>query len=177
MFWGTFLVADWASIMLTFKIFHGFCLYFLVHSLADHKSKSYWLFLGYNNTFHFYGTLSFTWYSESRPALFTPISFNSLWSSDAMWQLRSGSTLAQVMLVFWLYQTITQTKVDLSSKMFLGIHLRAITQELFLKLIHNMYSGVTLLKSLSHLPGTISSNSDSKYTIYIYTYTNSHKVQ
>ena len=47
---------------------------------------------------------------------------------------------------------ITWNNVDLTSMAFCGIHLRAISQEL-MSLIRNMCSDITLLKSLSPLPG------------------------
>ena len=40
---------------------------------------------------------------------------NSLWHSDAIWQLRSGSTLVQLIwFVAWRHQAITWTNVDSS---------------------------------------------------------------
>ena len=42
--------------------------------------------------------------------------------------------------------------VDLSSKVFCGIHLRAISQEALMNLICNICSEITILK-LVHLPG------------------------
>ena len=43
---------------------------------------------------------------------------------------------------------------DLSSKAFCGIHLRAISQLMPMKLIHTMGSGITYLNLLRHLPGS-----------------------
>ena len=50
------------------------------------------------------------------------------------------------------WQAITRTNVDLSLKVFCGIHLRAISQGLT-NLIHNMHSEIAQLKSLPHLLG------------------------
>ena len=50
-------------------------------------------------------------------------------------------------------KAITQTNIDLSSKVFCDIHLRAISQEVPINQIHNMCSKIPLLKALSHLPG------------------------
>ena len=44
----------------------------------------------------------------------------------------------------------TSTHVDLSSKVFHGIHQGAISQELLMKLIHNICLEITLLKLLPH---------------------------
>ena len=52
------------------------------------------------------------------------------------------------------------TSVDLSSKMFCGIHLRAISQEVLMNLISNMCSEITLLNLPPHLPGTNELNRD-----------------
>ena len=75
---------------------------------------------------------------------------NILWPCYDIWQHRYGSTLAQVMA--WC-QTITWTNVDLSSKVFCGIHLRPISQEVQMNLIQNMCSEITPLILLPHLPG------------------------
>ena len=53
---------------------------------------------------------------------------------------------------FWRHQAITWSKFDLSSKMFCVIHLTAISQELFMNLIRNMLSEITLLTLLPLLP-------------------------
>ena len=42
------------------------------------------------------------------------------------------------------HQDITWTNIDISSKVFCCIHLREISQEVLLNLIHNMYSDITL---------------------------------
>ena len=55
---------------------------------------------------------------------------NSLGPSDAIWRQRSGSTLAEAMLlVAWRHQAITWTNGDLSSVSSSDIHLRASSQE------------------------------------------------
>ena len=46
---------------------------------------------------------------------------NSLWPSDAVWRHRSMSTLAEVIVVAWLYQAITWTNVVRSSNIHLGV--------------------------------------------------------
>ena len=51
-------------------------------------------------------------------------------------------------LYAWQHQTITSTNIDLSSKVFYGIHLRAISEDLLMNLIHDMCSMFTLLKLL-----------------------------
>ena len=66
---------------------------------------------------------------------------NSLWPIDTIWKYRSGSTLN------------TGINVDLPSKVFGGIHLRAILQKVTMTLICNMCLEITLLKLLLHLPG------------------------
>ena len=50
--------------------------------------------------------------------------------------------------IAWRHQAITWTNVDLSSKMFCGIHLKAISQEELMSLIHH----ITLLKLHCHIP-------------------------
>ena len=62
---------------------------------------------------------------------------HSLWPSDAIWQHRPRLTL--------VLSAITQTDVDLSSKMFCGIHLRATSQEVLMTSICNMNLEITLL--------------------------------
>ena len=48
---------------------------------------------------------------------------------------------------------IIWTNVDFSSHVFCGIHLRAMSQEMFVKLIRNMCPEMTLLWLLPHLSG------------------------
>ena len=57
-------------------------------------------------------------------------SFNSLRPSDAMWQQRSGWTLAQVMACCLTAPSHYWTNVDLSSVRSSSIHLRAILPEM-----------------------------------------------
>ena len=57
------------------------------------------------------------------------------------------------MLVAWRHLAITWTNVDLSSKVIRDNHLRAISQEVLMNLIHDMCSEITLSKLLLHLPG------------------------
>ena len=64
---------------------------------------------------------------------------NLLWPSDAIWRHRSGSTLAQVTACYWRHQAITRTNLDLSSKLFYGIHLRAISQEALMDISCNKH--------------------------------------
>ena len=55
------------------------------------------------------------------------LKFNSLWSSDALWWHRTGSTLAKVMAYCLVASShYLQTNVDFSS--FCSIHLRAFSQ-------------------------------------------------
>ena len=48
----------------------------------------------------------------------------------------------------WWYQAITFANIDLSSKVFCGIHLTEISKEVLMNLIRNMRSEFTLLKLL-----------------------------
>ena len=78
-----------------------------------------------------------------------------LWFSDAIWRHRSGSTLAQVMAC-----CLTEPSHYVNQAMLID-HQRcsvAFTWEQFHKkcswtLIHNMFSEITHLKLLPHLPG------------------------
>ena len=54
---------------------------------------------------------------------------NSLGPSDAIRRQKTGSTLAQVMLVAWRHQAITRTNVDLSSVRSSDIFLGTISQQ------------------------------------------------
>ena len=62
-------------------------------------------------------------------------------------------------LVAWWHQAITWTSVDLS-KMFCGIHVSAISQDLLKKLFHEMSLKIVPLKSKPYLPGVKESNDD-----------------
>ena len=44
------------------------------------------------------------------------------------------------------HQVITWTDVDLFSQMFCGIRLRGISQDVYMDLIHDMFSEITLLQ-------------------------------
>ena len=79
--------------------------------------------------------------------------FNTLWPSDAIWQQRSWSTLAQVMACC-LHQAITWTNVDLSSVRSSGIHLRAISLEIPQPPFIKVSLKITYLKLNWNLPGT-----------------------
>ena len=72
--------------------------------------------------------------------------FNSLWSSEPIWQHRSGSALAQIMACCLM--AITWTNVYLLSNVFCGIHLIANSQEVLMDLICNMWSDITPFKSV-----------------------------
>ena len=63
--------------------------------------------------------------------------FDSLWPNDTIWWHRSGLTLAQLVAGF-----------DLTLKVSCGIHLRSISQVLFMNFIHN---NCALLNLLSHV--------------------------
>ena len=77
---------------------------------------------------------------------FVENSFDSLWFRNAThWDIE----LSQ----HWQHQAITWTNVDLSSKLFSGIHLRAISPEVLMYLICNMCSDITLLKL--HVPSSL----------------------
>ena len=54
--------------------------------------------------------------------------------------------------VAWRYHAITWTNVDVSSKVFCGIHLREISHEIPMEPIRNMCSNITLWKLLPHTP-------------------------
>ena len=58
----------------------------------------------------------------------------SLWPNDSIGWLKSESTLAQVMDCCLMALTINWTNVDSSSRVFCGIHSRAISQEMLKKL-------------------------------------------
>ena len=79
--------------------------------------------------------------------LLRPLWVYSLRPSDAIWQSKSESSLTQVMAITW-------TKADQSSVRSCGIHLRAISQEMFHIFILDINSEITDSRSQSHLPGT-----------------------
>ena len=89
-------------------------------------------------------------------ALWEEESTNPLWPSDAIWQQWSGSTFAQIMVCgLMTLRAITWTKVDYSSVRSCGIHLRAISLEMFK--IHVSILDVSLwmpnLRLPLHIPG------------------------
>ena len=59
------------------------------------------------------------------------IFINSLWTSDAKWWQRSGSTSAQVMAYCLMAPSHHLNQCWWSSKAFCGTHLRTISQEVF----------------------------------------------
>ena len=74
-----------------------------------------------------------------------PMDINPLWSSDTIWQYRSGSTLLRV--------TITWTSVDFSiMRLVAFIYIRIILQQVTELLFIIMSLKIILLKLLPHLP-------------------------
>ena len=61
----------------------------------------------------------------------------------------------------WFRYWFNLTNVDFSSKVFCGINLRAITQEMLMKSIHNTCLEITLSKLLKHFAGP------SELTLYV----------
>ena len=57
------------------------------------------------------------------------------------------STLVHVKFFAWWHQAITWTHVDLTSEVFHGIHLRAISQEALMNLICNIHLEFALFKN------------------------------
>ena len=78
---------------------------------------------------------------------------NLLWSSDAIWHDKSGSTLAQVMAPSHYQNHGWVTKMGSC-----GIHLWTVSWE-ELKMICKMSLKITLIKLLPHLPGANKFNS------------------
>ena len=58
------------------------------------------------------------------------------------------------MVFAWQHQVLTWTNVHLSSNVYCGIPVRAISQEVHMDLICDMCSEITILKWLPDLPGT-----------------------
>ena len=85
-------------------------------------------------------------------ALFIAVEINSLLPSDAKWQQRSRSTLAQVMACCLMASNHYLKQCWLIIKGACGIHLRAIVK-LLMNLICNTCSEDTPSKLLMHLPG------------------------
>ena len=76
--------------------------------------------------------------------------FNPLWSSDDICQHRYGRNWLRWWLVAGGTRTITWTKVDFSSKVLDGIHLREILKEMPMNFIRSMCSEITLSKLSLH---------------------------
>ena len=72
--------------------------------------------------------------------LFRSQCVNSLWPGDAMWRHRLGSTLDRVMAC-----RLVIPSHHLKQNLSCGIHLSAISKEVFMSLIRNMCSGTALL--------------------------------
>ena len=53
----------------------------------------------------------------------------------------------------WRHQAITWTNDHLSSNVLCGIYVRQMSQAVLMNLIRDMYSKITLVKLLRHLPG------------------------
>ena len=85
--------------------------------------------------------------------MYTHWHVNSLWHSDAIWQLRSGSTLAQSMVCCLTAPSHYLNRCWLINCL-CGMHLRAISQEVLKSSICNLNEKFALLKYFEHLPGT-----------------------
>ena len=79
-------------------------------------------------------------------------SIHSMMPSDAKCWHRSGSSLAKVMACSWRQQAITETDVDLLSKVFCAIQLRTISWEGLVNLFTNMCSEITITKLPTRSP-------------------------
>ena len=80
----------------------------------------------------------------------------SMGALDRIWILNHHHyplDFMRIMSNAWCHQYNTWMNVDLSSNMFCGIHLRAILQEVLMKIICKMCYEIKLLKLLTHLPG------------------------
>ena len=87
------------------------------------------------------------------PFLFRLQCVNSLWSSDAIWQHRSGSPLAQVMACCLTAPSHYLNQCWLSLVRFCGIHLRAIQQRAPKYLFYIISLKIRLSKLLPLFPG------------------------
>ena len=65
------------------------------------------------------------------------LTYNSLWPSDVIW--RHGQHYPREWLVVWQHQTITWIDTDLSPKVFSDINQRAISQDLLMTWIRNIW--------------------------------------
>ena len=81
-----------------------------------------------------------------------PQQLNSSWFIDTIWGQKPGPSLNHVMACY-LMAPSHYLNVDLSSKVFSGIHLRAILQGVLTNFIQNMCLKIRLSKLLPHLPG------------------------
>ena len=65
--------------------------------------------------------------------------FNSLWPGDIIWRQNLGQHCLGKWLVAWWHQAMTWTNVDISPKVFCGIHPRTIPHEILMHLIWHMF--------------------------------------
>ena len=77
---------------------------------------------------------------------------NSLWPTNIIWQCRSGSTIGAGNGLLPDGTKPLPESVLMSSKVLVGIQLRAISHKVLMNQIHNMCLEITVLKLL-HLPG------------------------
>ena len=109
-----------------------------------------------------------TWYHLFHPWL--PTTINTLWSSDAIWCNRSGSTLVQVMTCCLAAPShyLNQCWLIINSVNTCGIHLGAIWQEVLMNLIPDICWKITLSEHLKWLPPPVVNelNFISFYLIY-----------
>ena len=77
-----------------------------------------------------------------------------LWSSDAIWRHKYGSTLALVMAYCLTTQSHTYylNQCRIKSLVLCGIYLKAISQEMRINLIPNTSSEISVLDLLPHPP-------------------------
>ena len=94
------------------------------------------------------------WEDFAKPFSKLPFLFSSLWPSDTIWRYCSGSILAQVLPWGLIAPShyLNQCWLIISSKVFCGIHLRAISSEGLMNFIRSMPSEIMLFKLLPHLP-------------------------
>ena len=85
--------------------------------------------------------------------MYTHWHVNPLWYSDAIWQLRSGSTLAKLTVCCLTAPSHYLNQCWLIN-LLRGMHQRAISQEVLKNSICNINEKFTLLKYFEHLPGT-----------------------
>ena len=68
---------------------------------------------------------------------------NSFWANDAIWRHGSGLKFAEVMAWWRRQQAITCANVDISSTVFSGIHMRAISQDVLVVLTIILFKKIT----------------------------------